>query len=143
MRYHFQIHKEKKGGYFAQCIEIEGCMTQAETLHELKENMREVLNLSISEPEGSKFLVPRPNDRIKASKDIEVISPDPQVALAYSVRYFRLKHNLSQKEAAKKMGYADIFSYQRLESSKCNPTLKTLSKIKEIFPEFSLDRAIG
>ena len=143
MKYHFQIHKEKEGGYFAQCIEIEGCVTQGETLSELRENMREALNLSISEPEDSKYLVPLSNDKIKLSRDIEEISPDPQVALAYSVRYLRLKHNLSQKEAAQKMGFMDIFSYQRLESPKCNPTLKTLSKIKELFPEFSLDQAIG
>lgn len=34
-------------------------------------------------------------------------------------------------------------SYQRLESKKCNPSLKILSRIKKIFPEFSIDYALG
>ena len=105
--------------------------------------MQEVINLAIFEPEDSKYFVPLPDSKIGHSKSIEEVSPDVQIALAYSVRHLRLKHGLSQKEAAQKMGFSDIFGYQRLESRKCNPTLKTLSKIKALFPEFSLDWAIG
>ncbi|MEI6790854.1 MAG: helix-turn-helix transcriptional regulator [Myxococcaceae bacterium] len=70
------------------------------------------------------------------------IKPAKNIELAFSVRYHRLKHGLSQKDAAKKMGFSDIFSYQRLESSRSNPTLKTLWKLRELFPEFSLDQSI-
>jgi antitoxin HicB len=44
MKYHFKIYK-KDGGYWAQCIELEGCITQADTLKELYKNMQEALNL--------------------------------------------------------------------------------------------------
>lgn len=142
MKYHFKIQAESKGGYSAQCIEIPGCLTQGDTLAELRDNMQESLNLAVSEPEDSKYLVALPK-KVKLGKNIEEVALDPQVALAFSVRYHRLRNGFSQKDAAKKMGFSDIFSYQRLESPRCNPTLKTLWKLRELFPGFSLDKAIG
>ena len=50
--------------------------------------------------------------------------------------------SMTQSQVAKKMGYENVNGYQRLERRKCNPNLKTLSKIKEIFPDFSLDLAV-
>ena len=47
MKYPFRIRKEKKG-YSAQCIELEGCITQGDTLKELQKNMEEALNLTLS-----------------------------------------------------------------------------------------------
>ena len=67
MKYHFKIQKEDKG-YFAQCIELPGCITQGETLEELQRNMREALNLYIEEPEDSKDLAALPDEKIKRSK---------------------------------------------------------------------------
>lgn len=51
MNYHFKIHKEGKG-FWAQCIEFEGCITQADDLKSLKNNMQEALNLYIEEYDG-------------------------------------------------------------------------------------------
>ena len=34
MKYHFKIHKEK-GGFWAECLELVGCSTQADTKDEL------------------------------------------------------------------------------------------------------------
>ena len=141
MKYHFKIHSEPEGGYSAQCIEMPGCWTQGENLEELRDNMHESLNLAVSEPEDSKHLAPMPAE-IKPAKNIELVSLDPQIALAFSVRYHRLKQGLSQKDAAKKMGFPDMFSYQRLESPRSNPTLKTLWRLRELFPEFSIDQSI-
>jgi hypothetical protein len=45
---------------------------------------------------------------------------------------------LTQKEAAKKLGMKNIFSYQRLERG-CNATLSIISKLMALFPQFSLD----
>ena len=44
MKYQFKIHKEGNG-YWAQCIEFEGCITQADSIEELHRNMQEALNL--------------------------------------------------------------------------------------------------
>ena len=56
MKYHFKIHKEKNL-YWAECIELKGCVTQGKTLVELKKNMAEALNLYIEEPENSKMFL--------------------------------------------------------------------------------------
>jgi predicted RNase H-like HicB family nuclease/DNA-binding XRE family transcriptional regulator len=141
MQYHFKIHKEKKG-LWAQCIELPGCVAQGNTLKELNKNMYEALNLYIEEPGDSKNLVSLPDNSIKTSKNIVQIPVDPFISFAFLVRYFRIKNGLTQQEAAKKMGFETVYSYQRLEAKKCNPSLRMITKIKTVFPEFSVDYAI-
>lgn len=143
MKYHFKIHKEEKF-YWAQCIELEGCITQAETLKELSANMQEALNLYIQEPEDSSDLAPLPKQSIRKSKSIVEVPVDPEIAFSFMVRYHRIKkHKITQNQAAKKMGFETLYSYQRLEAKKCNPSLKILSKVKQAFPGFSIDYAVG
>lgn len=138
MIYHFKIHKEKDG-FWAECIELPGCVTQGDTPKELQKNMQEALNLYIEEPRNSEELASLPDDTIKASKNIVKVPLDTHIAFAFLVRYFRIKHGLTQQEAAKKMGFDTLYSYQRLEAKKCNPSLKMITRIKKIFPEFSVD----
>ncbi len=142
MKYHFKIHKEESG-FWAECIELRGCFTQADTLEELCDNIEEVLNLYLIEPKNSKCLAPLPDTSIKTTKHIIEVPVDPQVAFSFMVRYFRLKEGLTQQQAADLMGFDKIYSYQRLESKRCNPSLTTISRVKEIFPSFSLDFAMG
>ncbi len=142
MNYHFKIHKED-GGFWAECIELPGCFTQADTREELLLNMQQALNLYIEEPSDSKELACLPDDSIKKSKTIVQVALDPNLSFSLLIKHFRIKYKLTQKEAAKKMGFDKIYSYQRLEAGKCNPSLKMLSKIKQIFPEFSIDYAIS
>ncbi len=142
MKYHFKVHKE--GKYFwAQCIELEGCITQAKDMEELVDNMQEALNLYVQEPEDSKDLAALPDESIKKSKNLVEIALDPEVAFSFMVRYYRIKHGMTQKEAAKEMGFDTIYSYQRLEAKRCNPSLKIISKIKKMFPDFSIDYAVS
>lgn len=141
MKYHFKVHKEGKV-FWAKCIELDGCYTQADSMNELNEMMQEALNLYISEPENSKDIAELPNDSIKTSKNVVAVPVDSEVAFAFLVRYHRIKNGMTQSEVAKKMGFENVNGYQRLERKKCNPNLKTMSKIKAIFPEFSLDFAV-
>lgn len=67
MIYHFKIHKEKDG-FWAQCIELRGYFTQADTLKELHKNMQGALNLFIEEPMDSEHLANLPNESIKKLK---------------------------------------------------------------------------
>lgn len=142
MKYHFKLHKEGDG-FWAQCLELEGCITEADTFEALYERMRQALNLYIEEPSDSKDLAPLPDESIKPSKSIVEVPLDPHIAFAFMVRFYRIKHGLTQAAAAKKMGFETIYSYQRLESSKCNPSLKIIYKIKNLFPDFSIDYAVG
>ena len=141
MVYHFKIHKEKDG-YWAQCIELPGCFTQADSLKELHKNMEEALNLYIEEPHNSEDLAGLPKELTRKSKNVVSVAVDPLIAFAFLMRYFRIKYGLTQQEAAKKMGFDTLYSYQRLEAKKCNPSLRMIAKIKKIFPEFSIDLAI-
>jgi antitoxin HicB len=141
MFYHFRVRKEKIG-YSAQGIEIDACITQGDTWAELAHNMAEVLDLAFDEPEDSKRIYPDPNPDLKG-RNIVAVPVDPQIAFAMQVRQSRLKNKWTQKEAAKALGMKNIFSYQRLESSKtANPELSTLMRLCAVFPGFSVDRIL-
>jgi predicted RNase H-like HicB family nuclease/DNA-binding XRE family transcriptional regulator len=142
MKYHFKIHKEGKG-FWAQCIELTGCITEADSMDELQRNMQEALNLYIEEPEDSKDLAHLPDESLQVTRSIVEVPLDPQIAFAFMVRHYRIKHGLTQHQAAKKMGFDTIYSYQRLEGKRCNPSLKIISKIKRAFPDFSIDYAVS
>jgi predicted RNase H-like HicB family nuclease len=42
------IHKAEEGGYWAEVPSLPGCVTQGETLAELKANLREAIGLWLS-----------------------------------------------------------------------------------------------
>jgi antitoxin HicB len=141
MYYHFKIHKEKKG-YWAECIELKGCNTEGNALDELKKNMQEALNLYLDEPEGSNVVIPLPSKDVKGKNVVEV-PVEPKIAFALYIRMLRIKRGFTQKEAARLLGMKNIYSYQRLESSRrVNPNLTTLVRIKKIFPEFEVDNVL-
>lgn len=141
MKYHFKVHKE--GKYFwAQCIELEGCFTQGDSMEELHKNMEEALNLYVYEPANSKELAALPDDSIKTSKYVVEVALEPEIAFSFMVRYHRIQNKLTQQQAAKKLGFKNVYSYQRLEK-KCNATLDMIAKVKELFPSFSIDRAFA
>lgn len=64
MTYHFKVHKEGSG-FWAQCIEFEGCLTQADSIKELEKNMQEALELYLYEPGTTK------KGQIRVSYDVE------------------------------------------------------------------------
>lgn len=84
-----------------------------------------------------------PDESISLSRNIVEVQVDPSIAFAFMVRYNRIKEGLTQQEASDRLGFEHINSYQRLESKKCNPTLRILSLLKKAFPDFSIDFAIG
>ncbi len=140
MKYHFKIHKEKKG-FWSECIELPGCVTEGDSKEELFLNMQDAVNTFLEEPEKSDYIAPLPNTSIKLSPSIVEIPVDPTIALAYSIRRQRLKKGLTQKEVADQLGMKRVFSYQRLEK-RCNPTLELIAKILLVFPSLSLDKIL-
>ena len=136
MKYHFKIHKEGDG-FWAQCIEIPGCITQGDTREELYENMQDALNTIIYEPSSSKDLVSLPK-KIKKARNIIEVPVDDKIAFGFTLRYHRIKNGLTQKQAAKLIGVDNLYSYQRLEK-KSNVTLEIISRLMSAFPELSVD----
>lgn len=142
MRYHFKVHQEKKG-YWAECIELKGCITQANTKKSLIENAQEALNLYLDEPESSKTVFPEPLNYVRGKEIIEV-SVDPKIAFAMVLRQERVKSHLTQSQVAKKLGLKNPYSYQRLENSKtANPSLLTIASLKSIFPGLNLEAIVA
>lgn len=138
MTYHFRIHDED--GLWAECIELEGCVTQGKNRAELEKNMREALNLYLEEPESSSVVFPLPDSR--PDPGVVPVEVEPEVAFALKLRQLRIGRRLTQKEAARRLGMRSIYSYQRLER-RSNPSLATMKKVKALFPEFSLDAVLG
>ena len=140
MNYHFKIKKEKRG-FSAQCLELEGCVTQGDSKSELLKNMQEALNLYLDEPADSKAIFPLPRRGLKG-KNVVAVPVEPRVAFAFALRMTRLKHGLTQKMAAHRIGMkGSLNNYQRLEnSSTANPVLETLVQIRRAFPDFPIEQ---
>lgn len=135
MVYHFKVHTEDSG-FWAECLELEGCSTEGDTQEELAANAEEALNLYLEESEDSPVTHPLPRN-VNAANVIKV-PVNPQLALSVVLRWLRTENHFTQKEVADKLGMKNIFSYQRLER-RSNPSLNTLQKLKEVFPDLSLD----
>lgn len=135
MVYHFRVHRDTDG-LWAECLELDGCQTQADTEQELRTNAAEALNLYLDEPAESDVRIPLPRE--VREKGIMEVAPDPGVALSVLLRHLRREHNYTQQEVANRLGMKNIYSYQRLER-RANPSLATINKIKRVFPELSVD----
>ncbi len=142
MKYHFKVHKEKSG-FWAECLELDGCQSEGKTLSQLAQNLKDALNLYLSEPENSKVVFPMPNKQLGAKRSILEINADPSVAAATLIRQLRINRHLTQHSMKDALGINNLSSYQRLEDpQRCNPELKTLANIKNRFPEFCLEELL-
>ena len=140
MIYHFKVNKEENG-FWAECVELPGCKTQAETYDELVVACEESLNLFLEEPKDSKVVFPLPNELLRNDKSLVGIEVEPEIALAVLLRYHRFNSKLTQKQVAEMLGMKNIYSYQRLEK-RSNPTLSIIKKIHTIFPEINLEKIV-
>jgi antitoxin HicB len=138
MTYHFRIHDEND--LWAECIELERCVTQGRDRLDLENNMREALNLYLEEPESSTVVFPKPASELYET-NVVAVEVDPSVAFSLQLRQLRLRRNMTQKEAAERLGMRNLYSYQRLER-RSNPSLATIKKVKNLFPDFSLDSVL-
>lgn len=136
MKYHFKVHNDVDG-FWAECLEIKGCTTQAESKDELIINMKEALDLMMDEPEDSKILYPLPNAKYGDKRSVIEVEVDPNIAFAFLLRRSRIKKGFTQAQMKELLQFKSLFSYQKLEMSKyANPTLKSLKRIKDAIPDF-------
>ena len=63
----------------------------------------------------------------------------PYQKLSLVIKKYRIQKGKTQHEMAQELGMK-LLPYQRLESGENNPTLKTILKVKEIFPEIDLNK---
>jgi predicted RNase H-like HicB family nuclease/DNA-binding XRE family transcriptional regulator len=134
------MHAEKRR-LWAECIELEGCVTQGASRRELARNMQEALNLYLEEPENSTTIFPLPAAG-PYHKEVVPVEVEPAIAFSMQLRRLRVLSRLTQKEAARRLGMRSLYSYQRLER-RSNPSLSTIKKVKTLFPDLSLDSILG
>lgn len=136
MEYHFKIHKEDDG-FWAECVELKGCRTQANSREELDSAMTEALNLFLSESDDS--LVQFQSPKKAVGKNIASVEVDPGVAMALTIRQTRLKKKLTQNQMKDLLGIKTLSNYQRLEDpKKANPELKTLVALTKVLPDLHI-----
>lgn len=135
MVYHFRVYEEDDG-YRAECVELPGCKTEADSMEELAQNAEEALNLYLEEPADSSLSFPLPKE--VTDEDVIEVPVDPQIALSVLLRNYRAQRHYTQLEVAEKLGMKNLYSYQRLER-RSNPSLSTLRKLKRVFPDLSVD----
>lgn len=92
IHYHFKINNAENG-YWAECIELPGCLTQADTMEELWNNMRETLNTFIKESSDSMFLASLPKDDIFLDHSTVSVPLDPDIAKQFYQRRKQLNSN--------------------------------------------------
>jgi predicted RNase H-like HicB family nuclease/DNA-binding XRE family transcriptional regulator len=137
MKYHFKLHKEDKG-YWAECCELAGCVSEGDTLEALRAACEEALDVYLYEPDGSDRAAPLPDERLEKTKGLLEIKVAPQKALALLLKNYRLHRKLTQQQAAELLGMKNIYSYQRLEKES-NATLTIINRIHKAFPEIKLE----
>jgi antitoxin HicB len=71
MHYHFRIHKDQDG-LWAECVELPGCMTQADSIPDLEKNMIEALSLYLDEPADSSIIFPLPRKKVSGKNIVAV-----------------------------------------------------------------------
>jgi predicted RNase H-like HicB family nuclease/DNA-binding XRE family transcriptional regulator len=140
MTYHFSVHKEAKG-FWAECSELPGCLTQSETFDEIIKACEESLNLYLEEPKDSRMVFPLPNEALDSDSSLVKVSVEPEIALAVLLRHYRSNSKLTQKQMAEMLGMKNLYSYQRLEK-RSNPTLSIIKKIHTVFPDISLEKIV-
>jgi len=122
---------EEDGVYEVSFPDFPTIFTFGETKKEAFEMAQDALNgyLEVAHKLDSK--IPKATEH--KGKNLFLIRPSANIALAIVLRWEREKKGYTQKEVADKLGVA-YQVYQKIETPKLsNPTLKTLEKLGSIF----------
>lgn len=123
------ILKKTDGAYLVRFPDFPHINTYGETVKEAFKNAQEALNGCLESDFERGFRLPKQSK--KTYKNGYAIDVQPHIFLAYQLR--KIRNGLSQSEIARKLGIS-YQAYQKLENPrKCNPTIKTLEKISDVF----------
>lgn len=68
MKYHLNVFEAEEGGFWAEVVELRGCVAQGETIDELKDNARDAIAVFVEVMEEDGQSPPR--DRFVASLEL-------------------------------------------------------------------------
>ena len=123
------VIKKSNGAYLVEFPDIPSINTYGETVKGALHNAKEALNGCLESDFERGFKLPKRTKR--KYRNGYAIEVEPHISLAYQLR--KIRNGMSQSQIAKKLGIS-YQAYQKLENPrKCNPTVKTLEKISEVF----------
>ncbi|HKL60113.1 MAG TPA: helix-turn-helix transcriptional regulator, partial [Sphaerochaeta sp.] len=85
---------------------------------------------------------PLPDESIEENDSIVAVPVDSRIAVSIIMKNFRLQKKLTQEQAQHIIGLTNRNSYVRLENAG-NPTLETLDKVVQAFPDFPIARCFS
>ena len=127
--HYFAKMTKSEGVYQISFPDLPNVITYGETKEEALKNASDALNGVLECDYEAGFSLPKPKQ--KAGKGFYPVDVLPHVEFPYRLR--QMRNGRTQTEIAKKLGIS-YQVYQRLETpGKCNPTLKTIEKLSEVF----------
>ena len=131
----------KKDGRF-WLVEISGLnlFTQGRTKKEAYEMAKDLIE-GLAEADGLKLdvtIIPEKENRFRAG------AKDTKIFTAFILRRWRLAHDLTLKEAAKRLGATSLNAYARYEQGRSEPTMSAMERlISAISPKETLRVLFG
>lgn len=123
----------KERVYYVEFPDLPGCQTYGETKEDALNNAREALTGYLESIDLRKLKIPKPS--LIKNKGIHFISPNKNVSFAIWLKMNREKMGLTQADIASKL-HVTCQTYQRFEDPvKSNPTLKTITRLEEVFKQ--------
>lgn len=122
IRYPAVLEPEESGGFFVRFIDVEGAMTDGETLDEALFNASEALSGILGWMLDDNRPIPEPSP---AGEGMYLIAPDARTQAAMLIRRARGERSLAELARSLETSWP---SAQRLETPRHSPTLRQLEK---------------
>ena len=124
-------HDDADNVFHVRFPDLPGCLTFGDTFSEARDMAKEALTGYLQSIDARRMKIPCPS-KLRGD-EVFYIEPETRVAFAVWLRTQREILGLSQTDVAKKLGMK-YQTYQRIENtSKSNPTLKTILRLEEVF----------
>ena len=121
-RYPAVLEPEASGGFFVRFVDVEGAMTDGETLDEALFNASEALSGILGWMLDDNRPIPEPSP---AGEGMYLIAPDARTQAAMLIRRARGERSLAELARSLETSWP---SAQRLENPRHSPTLRQLEK---------------
>ena len=104
MRYFAKLTKQPEGGYCVSFPDLDGCLTEGDTLAEALDNAAEALNLWLESVCDPDYTFTLPTAKRRRGKNYYPIEVEPQLARAIVLKQLRESCDLQLADAAKAVG---------------------------------------
>ncbi len=122
IRYPAVLEPEESGGFFVRFVDVEGALTDGETLDEALFNASEALSGILGWMLDENRPIPDPSP---AGEGMVLVAPDARTQAALLIRRARGERSLAELARSLETSWP---SAQRLENPRHSPTLRQLEK---------------